>query len=272
MTDHPAEPWPPLRLPSREQIYARGMNAPEQHRREDETVSTEEEVHDSRLAKLELAAGLFRYDESLETAADLFASDVAAWQRLPLIVQDRSGLYMDARQAYRDAVAAQSQTTGTPTPQEGLMMVSKKSLDQLDAAAQDAMAKASAARDAADQARAEEQARRQERLDAYDQRQRDAFDAKQLRDETAAAQRSLTDAVLADPVWQAVIAVGVAQRREIHRWQETGGTGQSPLPSGANRLDPEYLATVADRAANDQMEDELDERAQARVAAGDGPS
>jgi len=146
-----------------------------------------------------------------------------------------------------------------------------RTLEQLDAAAQQAAAKAAAARDAADRAHAEEQARRQERIDAHDQRQRDAYDAQQLRDETDAAQRRLTDAVRADPVWAAVIAVGVAQRREIRRWQETGGVGVSPLPSGANRLDVEHLAMLADRAANDQMEDELDERAAAREAAGDGP-
>ncbi|MEJ7703492.1 MAG: hypothetical protein WKF47_07445 [Geodermatophilaceae bacterium] len=150
-------------------------------------------------------------------------------------------------------------------------MVSSKSLDQPDAAAQEAAAKAAAARDAADQAHAEEQARRQLRLDAYDQAQLKLYDRKALRDETDAAQRRLTDAVRADPVWAAVIAVGVAQRREIHRWQETGGVGVSPLPSGANRLDVEHLAMLADRAANDQMEDELDERAAAREAAGDGP-
>ncbi len=60
----------------------------------------------SRLARLEMNARLFTFDAHLDRCADLFDSDVEAWQRLPVIVQDRSGLYRDARQQYRDAVAA----------------------------------------------------------------------------------------------------------------------------------------------------------------------
>lgn len=59
-----------------------------------------------RIAKLELNAKMFEFNAHLEKLADLFDSDVEAWQRLPVIVQDRSGLYRDARQQYRDAVAA----------------------------------------------------------------------------------------------------------------------------------------------------------------------
>ena len=61
---------------------------------------------ESHLARLEGNARLFRYDADLERAADLFDSDVDAWSRLPVIVQDRSGLYRDARAAYRRAVEA----------------------------------------------------------------------------------------------------------------------------------------------------------------------
>ncbi len=61
---------------------------------------------DSRLAKLELNARLYRYDKTLDDAANLFDSDVAAWQRLPLIVRDRSSFYMDARDSYRRYVEA----------------------------------------------------------------------------------------------------------------------------------------------------------------------
>lgn len=61
---------------------------------------------DSRLAKLELNARLHRYDKTLDDAADLFDSDPTAWARLPRIVQDRSGMYRDARDAYRRAVEA----------------------------------------------------------------------------------------------------------------------------------------------------------------------
>lgn len=69
-------------------------------------MSTEQERLDSRLARLVLNAMMFRYDERLEAAADLYDSDVDAWCRLPVIVQDRSGMYRDARDAYRRAVAA----------------------------------------------------------------------------------------------------------------------------------------------------------------------
>jgi len=60
----------------------------------------------SRLAKLEMNARLFTFDAHLERAADLFDSDVEAWQRLPVLLQDRSGMYRDARNAYRAAVEA----------------------------------------------------------------------------------------------------------------------------------------------------------------------
>ena len=60
----------------------------------------------SRLAKLELNAKLFEFNQALEDAANLYDSDPAAWQRLPVILQDRSGMYRDARAAYRAAVRA----------------------------------------------------------------------------------------------------------------------------------------------------------------------
>ena len=147
-------------------------------------------------------------------------------------------------------------------------MVSR-SLDELTAAADQAAAKAAAARDAADRARAEEQARRWERIAAHDRAQ-PVYDRERLREATAAAEDRLKAAIVADPVWAAVIALGVAERREIHGWREAGSVGTSPRPSGANRIDPEFMATVADREANNQMQDELAERAAAREAAGDG--
>ncbi len=60
----------------------------------------------NNLGRLARNAELYRYDATLEKAADLFDTDVAAWQALPVIVQDRSGMYRDARDAYRRAVAA----------------------------------------------------------------------------------------------------------------------------------------------------------------------
>jgi len=49
---------------------------------------------------------MFEYNEHLEKLADMFDSDVEAWQRLPVILQDRSGMYRDARNQYRAAVEA----------------------------------------------------------------------------------------------------------------------------------------------------------------------
>jgi len=60
----------------------------------------------SRLARLEMNSRLYTFDATLEAAANLYDEDVAAWQRLPVILQDRSGLYRDARDQYRRAVAA----------------------------------------------------------------------------------------------------------------------------------------------------------------------
>ena len=59
-----------------------------------------------RIAKLELNAKMFEFNAHLEKLADLFDSDVEAWQRLPVLLQDRSGQYRDSRAAYRRAVEA----------------------------------------------------------------------------------------------------------------------------------------------------------------------
>jgi len=61
---------------------------------------------DSQRAKLAMNARMFRYNKTLDQAADLFTSDPLAWQQLPLLVRDQSGIYMDARDQYRKAVAA----------------------------------------------------------------------------------------------------------------------------------------------------------------------
>ncbi len=69
--------------------------------------SFKEPSPDSDRARLEGNARLFHFDADLEHVADLMdAGDVDAWTKLPLIVQDRGGLYADARAAYRRAVAA----------------------------------------------------------------------------------------------------------------------------------------------------------------------
>ena len=58
------------------------------------------------LARLARNAKLYRYDKTLDEAADLFDTDVAAWSKLPVDLQDRSGMYRDARDTYRRAIAA----------------------------------------------------------------------------------------------------------------------------------------------------------------------
>lgn len=61
----------------------------------------------SRANKLALNARLFEYDAVLDAVADAMdRGDTEAWIKLPVIVQDRAGLYRDSRQAYRAAVAA----------------------------------------------------------------------------------------------------------------------------------------------------------------------
>jgi len=61
---------------------------------------------DSQHARLEMNARLYRFDEHLERAADLYDRDPQAWAQLPVILQDRSGIYRDMRQQYRAAVRA----------------------------------------------------------------------------------------------------------------------------------------------------------------------
>lgn len=56
--------------------------------------------------RLELNARGFKYDANLDKAADLFDSDPDAWARLPITLQDHSGIYRDLRNHHRAAVAA----------------------------------------------------------------------------------------------------------------------------------------------------------------------
>jgi len=145
-----------------------------------------------------------------------------------------------------------------------------RTVAQLDAAAAEAAAAFAAARDAADKAHAEAEQRRQTRLDAYDRQQQADYDRRKLEQDVTDAENRLSAAIKADPVWAATIALGVAQRRLRHRWAEAGSVGQ--LPPSAEQIAFEFLARVADREANNQAEDELDARAQARAAAGEEPS
>lgn len=63
-------------------------------------------VLDIATAHLRGRAAMYRYDKTLSDAADLFDTDPRAWQQLPVILQDRSGIYRDLRDAHRRAVAA----------------------------------------------------------------------------------------------------------------------------------------------------------------------
>ncbi len=58
------------------------------------------------LGRLARNARLYRFDPVLEQAADLFDADPGAWLKLPVDLQDRSGMYRDARDTYRRAVQA----------------------------------------------------------------------------------------------------------------------------------------------------------------------
>lgn len=64
------------------------------------------DLNDDRLARLEINAQSFRYDPVLDRAADLFHTDRAAFNRLPVAVKAEADIYADLRQCYRDAVAA----------------------------------------------------------------------------------------------------------------------------------------------------------------------
>ncbi len=57
-------------------------------------------------ARLAANARQFHYDPHLEKAADLYDADPFEWAKLPVAMQDRSGMYRDARDAYRRAVDA----------------------------------------------------------------------------------------------------------------------------------------------------------------------
>lgn len=61
---------------------------------------------DSHAASLELNARGHHHNPDLEHAADLMASDRAAFMRLPSSVQSQAATYYDMREHHRAAVAA----------------------------------------------------------------------------------------------------------------------------------------------------------------------
>ncbi len=56
--------------------------------------------------RLELNACGYRYDPTLEQAADLFDSDPQEWAKLPVVLQNHADVYRDMRASYRAAVEA----------------------------------------------------------------------------------------------------------------------------------------------------------------------
>ena len=69
------------------------------------------------LGRLARNARGFTYDANLDAAADLYDADPAAWQQLPVLLQDRSGMYRDKRDTYRRALAAGAITNTEETTQ-----------------------------------------------------------------------------------------------------------------------------------------------------------
>ena len=57
-------------------------------------------------ARLEVNARAHRHDPVLERACELFDTDRAAFDRLPLSVKSQADIYRDFRQYHRDAEAA----------------------------------------------------------------------------------------------------------------------------------------------------------------------
>ncbi|MEJ7772916.1 MAG: hypothetical protein WKF51_13515 [Geodermatophilaceae bacterium] len=157
-------------------------------------------------------------------------------------------------------------------------MVSK-TLEELDAAAQSALLKAAEAKDAADRSRAEAEARRQERLEAFDRQRLAEWDRQPLEKAAREAKQRLTQAIEADPTWQALVGVIVAQSRLYQRFHEASGLsatyGRGPFTQHPPQVDEpifETLAQVAERIASQRVADEMDARDRERQAAGEGPT
>ena len=61
---------------------------------------------DTRKARLQMNARSYRYDAVLERALELFATDRAAFDKLPDQIKQQVGIYSDFRHHYREAVEA----------------------------------------------------------------------------------------------------------------------------------------------------------------------
>jgi hypothetical protein len=65
-----------------------------------------EYLDDNSRARLELNGKSHRHDPVLERACELWDTDRAAFDRLPLSVRSQADIYRDFRQYHRDAVKA----------------------------------------------------------------------------------------------------------------------------------------------------------------------
>ncbi len=152
-----------------------------------------------------------------------------------------------------------------------------QSLDELEAEAQAAINKAAQARAAAEQVRqrAEQARARAEREHDEQVLQEWRADRAQLDADVEAARQRLTDAVLADPTWQAYADLALASHRRTTRSLEagstsarlSGGAGFQPIP-GVFLPGFEDLVTVVRRHAEERGQAEAAEREQRRVDAG----
>lgn len=154
-----------------------------------------------------------------------------------------------------------------------------KTLEELDQAANDALVKAAQAKQAADRSRAESEARRQERLEAFDRQRLAEWDRLPLEKEVLSARRRLAQAVEADPVWQALVDLIAAQSRLYQRFHEASGLsaryGRGPFtqhPPIVEEPTFQALAQVAERIAGQRVAAEMDTRDRERQAAGEGPT
>lgn len=133
-----------------------------------------------------------------------------------------------------------------------------------------------AAADAAEAAAAKAEQRRTEALAQHDRARLDAYDDEALAADVRAAEQKLRAAILADPVYRALIDLHAAGIRRSYRHSEASGDVsrlgiERTLPMVGAPAQPSFelvLRTIASEASA-QAADEQDERDAARIAAGD---
>ncbi len=104
--------------------------------------------------------------------------------------------------------------------------VTAPTLEQLEVAEHEAMAKVAEARRARDRLRAEQEERRTAALQEYDRQVLAGWneDRRRLEGEAGAAREAFRAALLADPTWNAYRQQVLTQHRLRTRWLEVSGT------------------------------------------------